>query len=162
MSTSLLTLSRRLPGRVREGQSFPVSVCTAVGYIEQDIVENPIMSNDSLKPANWLQLPDETIISKVNKQEKYLNVFWQKRQSIYPSYLLMCIPNKKLMIHFMIMSIHQFLNFSCNTRFALLVNFLVRSRFSAVTQKINKHIWNKSQRLQLALCTWCSRLRGVL
>ena len=77
----------RSSGRVREGSSVPVSVYTAVSYIKQDIVEDPIMSNEGLKPGNWLQPPDETIISKVNEQEKYLNVFRQKRQE-YISELL--------------------------------------------------------------------------
>ena len=77
----------RSSGRVCEGSSVPVSVYTAVSYIKQDIVEDPIMNNEGLKPGNWLQPPDETIISKVNEQEKYLNVFRQKRQE-YISELL--------------------------------------------------------------------------
>ena len=60
----------RSSGRIKEGASVLVGICTSVSYIEPGFESN-IMRYNSLNPGTWLKQPSVSLLQSVNNQEKH-------------------------------------------------------------------------------------------
>ena len=75
----------RSSGRICEGSSVPVSICTSVSYITSDVRDDDddallIMEEPSMSPGQWLHPPDDAVMAVVDAQEElHLNYFCRKR-----------------------------------------------------------------------------------
>ena len=64
----------RSSGRICEGSSVPVSICTPVIYITSDVRDDndnalPIMEEPSMSPGQLLHSPDGAVMTVVDTQE---------------------------------------------------------------------------------------------
>ena len=56
-------------GRIREGSTVPVEICTAISYVEPGF-KSEIMCKDNLSPQTWKSAPSTDIMDKLNNSEE--------------------------------------------------------------------------------------------
>ena len=78
----------RSSGRICEGSSVPVSICTSVSYITSDVRDDdddalPIMEEPFMSPGQWLHPPDDAVMAVVDAQEELHLHHFRRKRDIY-------------------------------------------------------------------------------
>ena len=71
-------------GRIREGSTVPVGICTAVSFIKPGF-DTHLMADENLKPEKWMQAPNADTLESIRNQEAHDTEFFSVQRENFIS-----------------------------------------------------------------------------